>query len=265
MYAPVKTAVPRSTRVTVPSSVEFELPNYQTRHWYPGIRDVLEVITTGILLIPASVVIAVAGLIVKLTSRGDIFYRQTRVGLNGQDFTIYKIRSMQQDCERKSGAIWSTKGDARITPVGRVLRRLHIDELPQLWNVIRRDMSLIGPRPERPVIVEKLEKKVPRYRERILVRPGVTGLAQVQLPPDSDEADVWQKQAYDLYYIANMSPWLDFRILLATALKLICIPYSLLSVLLGMPREEEIYHYYLDGSEEIRETPEPGVAHVQTA
>jgi lipopolysaccharide/colanic/teichoic acid biosynthesis glycosyltransferase len=187
------------------------------------------------------------------------------VGLDGREFEIFKIRSMKHDCERISGAIWSQKGDTRVTPVGRVLRRLHIDELPQLINVLRREMSLIGPRPERPVYVAKLEQKVPLYRERLQVRPGVTGLAQVQLPPDSDEADVWRKQAYDLYYIANMSPWMDVRILLATGLKLFCVPYSLLAKVFSMPKEEEIYHFYWDASTDSSDSDtEDEVAQMQT-
>src|SRR5439155_12868491 len=116
-------------------------------------------------------------LLVKLTSRGPALYTQTRLGRNGRPFTIYKLRTMQHRCESLTGARWSTPGDPRITPVGRFLRKTHLDELPQLWNVLRGDMALVGPRPERPEFVPQLEQAVPHYRDRLLVRPGVSGLA----------------------------------------------------------------------------------------
>src|SRR5205814_291249 len=115
--------------------------------------------------------------LVRITSRGPAFYTQTRLGLRGRTFTIYKLRSMYEYCENHSGPLWSSKDDPRVTPLGRFIRRTHIDELPQLWNILRGDMSLIGPRPERPEFLPKLETIVPRYRERLRVRPGVTGLA----------------------------------------------------------------------------------------
>ena len=137
----------------------------------------------------------------KLTSRGPALYLQLRMGRNGKPFPIYKIRTMHYQCEKKSGAQWSTPGDSRILPLGRWLRRMHIDELPQLWNVIRGDMSLIGPRPERPEFVPQLEQAIAHYGQRLLLRPGVTGLAQVQLPADTDLNSVRTKLAYDLYYL----------------------------------------------------------------
>src|SRR5207253_4196733 len=141
-----------------------------------------------------------------------VFYSQIRLGRGGKPFAIYKIRTMTHNCEKVSGAQWSTPGDARITPVGRFLRKTHLDELPQLWNVLRADMSLVGPRPERPEFVPKLEHALPRYRDRLAVRPGVSGLAQVQLPPDTDLASVRRKLAHDLFYVERMSFWLDLRI-----------------------------------------------------
>src|SRR5260370_5820150 len=115
---------------------------------------------------------------------------------------------MFHNCERNSGACWATAGDPRITPVGRCLRRLHLDELPQLWNVVRGDMSLVGPRPERPEFIPHLEKHIARYQERMSVRPGLTGLAQIQLPADTDLDRVRRKLAYDLYYIGHERCWL---------------------------------------------------------
>jgi lipopolysaccharide/colanic/teichoic acid biosynthesis glycosyltransferase len=193
-----------------------------------------------VLLTLTAPVIVLAAVLVRLTSRGPALYKQTRLGLNGREYTIYKLRSMYSECEKHSGPLWCAKGDARITPVGRFIRRTHIDELPQLWNILRGDMSLIGPRPERPEFLAKLEASIPRYKERLRVRPGVTGLAQVQLPPDADLHDVRRKQAYDLYYIAAMNPWLDLRILLSTPLKVCGVPYTALRTIFFMPTEATV-------------------------
>ena len=147
-------------------------------------------------------------------------------------------------CESLTGARWAVPGDPRITPVGRFLRRTHLDELPQLWNVLRGDMSLIGPRPERPEFVPQLEHAIPYYRERLTVRPGVTGLAQVQLPPDTDLDSVRVKLAYDLYYARNLGLWLDLRVCFATALKMLGLPFRLLKRLFLFPARESIEAAY---------------------
>jgi lipopolysaccharide/colanic/teichoic acid biosynthesis glycosyltransferase len=131
-------------------------------------------------------------------------------------------------------------GDSRVTPIGRFLRASHIDELPQLWNVLCGDMSLIGPRPERPEFTPVLEQAIAGYRDRLVIRPGVTGLAQVQLPPDTDLASVQRKLAYDLYYIEHMSPWLDVRVLIGTFAKLAGVPFWAAGRLLAFPRLEEL-------------------------
>lgn len=183
--------------------------------WYNPLKRIIDVLTALVLLILTFPLVLIAALLVKLTSRGPALYSQTRVGRDGQPFVIWKLRSMVVDSE-KYGAQWSKKGDSRITAVGRVLRRTHIDELPQLWNVLRGDMSMIGPRPERPEFVPTLEAALPGYSGRLQVLPGVTGLAQIHLEADSDLASVERKLAMDLYYIKTMSFWTDFRILLAT-------------------------------------------------
>jgi lipopolysaccharide/colanic/teichoic acid biosynthesis glycosyltransferase len=178
------------------------------------------------MLVFASPLLLLAAVLVKATSRGPILYSQIRLGRGGKPFRIYKVRSMYHECEKHSGAQWCKPGDSRITPVGRFLRRTHIDELPQLWNVLRGDMSLVGPRPERPEFIPQLEDALPRYRERLLVRPGLSGLAQVQLPPDTDLDSVRRKLAHDLGYVERMSFWLDLRILICTGLHVLGVSYA---------------------------------------
>jgi lipopolysaccharide/colanic/teichoic acid biosynthesis glycosyltransferase len=208
--------------------------------WYASIKTPCDFCLAVILGLLAFPILVVAALAVKLTSRGPFLYRQTRSGRNGCPYTILKIRTMYHNCERHSGICWSTKGDPRITPVGRFLRLTHIDELPQLWNVLRGEMSLVGPRPERPEFVVGLEKALSHYRERLAVRPGITGLAAVQLPPDTDVESVRRKLAHDLYYIANMSWWLDVRILSSTALGALGFPYRIRRFLFKLPGGEAV-------------------------
>jgi len=183
--------------------------------WYTACKRVFDIVLAMALLVAGAPLMLLAALLVKLTSRGPVLYSQTRVGQGGRPFTIYKIRSMYHNCEQISGARWSQKGDPRVMPVGRVLRRMHIDELPQLWNILKGDMSLIGPRPERPEFVPQLEQTIPHYRERLLVLPGITGLAQIHLGPDTDLASVERKLAFDLYYIKTVSFVSDLKIVLA--------------------------------------------------
>jgi lipopolysaccharide/colanic/teichoic acid biosynthesis glycosyltransferase len=179
-------------------------------------------------------------LLVKLTSRGPAFYTQTRLGRHGVPFTIYKLRTMVNKCESLTGPRWSIPGDPRVTGLGRFLRRSHLDELPQLVNVLRGDMSLIGPRPERPEFLPELERACPRYRERLAVRPGVTGLAQVQLPPDTSVLSVRRKLAYDLYYIRHLGPGLDLSLLSCTALYALGVPFRLAGGLLRVPHGDAV-------------------------
>ena len=163
-----------------------------------------------------------------------MIYRQVRTGLGHRQFLIYKIRTMFHDCERHTGPRWSTTNDPRVTPIGRILRRTHLDELPQLWNVLQGEMSLIGPRPERPEIIVELEKLLPDYARRLEVRPGVTGLAQINLPPDTDHDSVRRKLILDLHYIDTRGPWIDIRIALCTALFLMGIPFAATTQFLGL-------------------------------
>jgi lipopolysaccharide/colanic/teichoic acid biosynthesis glycosyltransferase len=214
------------------------------RSWYLPCRAAAEFTIALVLLVLTTPAILLAAALVRLTSRGPAFYNQTRLGRGGRSYTMYKIRSMYHDCERHSGICWATKCDPRITPLGRVLRFTHLDELPQLWNVLKGDMSLIGPRPERPELVPDLERDIPRYRERLSVRPGVTGLAQVQQSADTGLESVRRKLAYDLYYIEAMGPWLDLRILLSTALKMVGVPFPVLRKLFAMPSCDEVEGTY---------------------
>jgi lipopolysaccharide/colanic/teichoic acid biosynthesis glycosyltransferase len=217
------------------------LPLLPQRHrWYLRWKGASDFLVALLLAAPAFAVVAVAALLVRLTSRGPAFYAQTRVGKNGRPFRILKIRTMIHNCESLTGPRWSMPGDPRITPVGWALRKTHLDELPQLWNVLCGHMSLIGPRPERPEFIPELEGALPAYRLRLSVRPGVTGLAQVQLPADSDLGSVRRKLAYDLYYIEQLSPWLDLRLLFGTAFYAVGIPFRLLSKLLGIPGPDKV-------------------------
>jgi lipopolysaccharide/colanic/teichoic acid biosynthesis glycosyltransferase len=197
-----------------------------------------------LLLVLSAPLLLVAMLLVKLTSRGPVLYTQTRMGRGGRPFTIYKLRTMAHQCESLTGACWSVPGDPRITSFGRFLRKTHIDELPQLWNVLRGDMSLVGPRPERPEFVPQLERAIPCYRDRLHVRPGVTGLAQVQLPADTDMASVRVKLSYDLWYVRHGGMLLDFRLMLATGLKVLGLPFRALRPLFALPRREAIEQHY---------------------
>jgi lipopolysaccharide/colanic/teichoic acid biosynthesis glycosyltransferase len=208
--------------------------------WYKTLKMVIEYVLAAILLVLTAPLTALIMIIVRLTSPGPVLYTQTRLGLGGRPYMIYKIRTMVQNCEKQTGPTWTMLGDPRITPVGRFLRRFHLDELPQLWNVLRGEMSLIGPRPERPEFVSHLECALPHYRSRMLVRPGLTGLAQVQLPPDSDLDSVRSKLAVDLYYVQRVSPLLDFQIMVSTVTYLLGVPFDVTRRVLGVPGTEDV-------------------------
>lgn len=187
-----------------------------------------------LLLAPVLPVIGLLVLLVRLTDRGPGLFRQLRVGKDRQTFWMYKIRTMRIDAEKGTGALWAARNDARLTRVGRVVRRLHLDELPQLFNVLKGEMSLVGPRPERPEFVGILAGEIPSYMHRLSVRPGITGLAQVNLPPDTDLGSVERKLVLDLQYIREASLWLDLRLVVCTAARVVRLP---LVRLLGLHRE----------------------------
>jgi len=180
------------------------------------IKPILEAISAlilFILLIPVMVVIAI---VIKCDSRGRIFYTQERVGKDGRKFTIMKFRTMVENAESLTGAVYAADNDPRITKIGRFLRKWRLDEIPQLVNVIKGDMGLIGPRPEREIFIREFEEKIPFYTQRLLVRPGLTGWAQVKFPYASSIEQTEEKLQYDLYYIKNMSFILDFVVFLKT-------------------------------------------------
>jgi lipopolysaccharide/colanic/teichoic acid biosynthesis glycosyltransferase len=202
---------------------------------YESVKPLVDFALAAVIFLLSLPVIAVAVVLVRLTSRGPAIYTQIRLGLEGKVFTIYKIRTMYLDSERHCGPSWSVPGDPRVTPVGRVFRWCHVDELPQLVNILLGQMSLIGPRPERPEFLNQLERALPDYRRRLSVRPGLTGLAQVQQPPDTDIASVRRKLNYDLYYVQSMNLWLDFRVLLATVLKCLGVSFVWIGRILQLP------------------------------
>ncbi len=186
-----------------------------SKEYVQKVKRVIEFGTSGLLLVLSLPLVALTALAIRLESRGAIFFRQTRVGKGGSVFTLWKFRSMYEDAEQ-NGPMWAGKRDCRVTRVGKWLRLIRIDELPQIWNVFRGEMSLIGPRPERPEFVQKLEAKVPYYSIRHSVRPGITGWAQVNYSYGASVEDAIQKLEYDMYYIKNMSLLLDLKILLRT-------------------------------------------------
>ena len=180
--------------------------------WIKNVVDFTVAMTLLILTLPITIATAI---IIKLTSKGPIFYNQERVGMNGKPFTIYKFRSMRTDAE-KDGAKWATQNDNRITPIGKFIRKTRIDELPQLVNVLKGEMSMVGPRPERPLFVKKLQEEIPYYDMRHIMRPGLSGWAQVRYRYGSSIEDSHEKLRYDLYYIKNYTLFLDLTILLET-------------------------------------------------
>ncbi len=178
------------------------------------VKRAMDVVLSALGLVCLSLPMALIAVLVKLTSPGPIFYRQERCGLNGRTFHMLKFRSLRVDAEQKSGAVWAVKNDPRRTPFGAFLRKTSLDELPQLWNVLRGDMSLVGPRPERPVFIQQFSKTIPNYMARHCVKAGITGWAQVH--GWRGNTSLRKRLQYDLYYITHWTPWLDLRILWMT-------------------------------------------------
>jgi sugar transferase (PEP-CTERM system associated) len=186
------------------------------RMWSAMVKRAFDITVSLLLLVVALPIILVTAIAIKLESRGPAFYRQRRVGLFNQPFDIPKLRSMRQDAELAGQAVWAEKDDPRITRIGRFIRKVRIDELPQIWSVLLGEMSFVGPRPERPQFVEQLEQQIPFYAERHMVKPGITGWAQLNYPYGASIDDARHKLEYDLYYAKNYSPFLDALILVQT-------------------------------------------------
>jgi len=180
-----------------------------------AIKRLFDIAASLLLLVMTAPLIVVFAMLVKLDSKGPAFFRQVRVGLYGQTFSLIKLRSMRIDAEA-GGAQWASKEDPRVTRIGRIIRKLRIDELPQAWTVLKGEMSFVGPRPERPEFVDDLEDKLPFYAERHMVKPGITGWAQINYPYGASIEDSRHKLEYDLYYAKNYTPFLDLLILLQT-------------------------------------------------
>lgn len=181
-----------------------------------AVKRLFDIVAASILLVLALPVMAVTALLIVIEDGFPVFYRQERVGLNGRLFKVIKFRSMRNDAESDGKPRWATANDDRVTRVGRIIRKLRIDELPQAWTVLKGEMSFVGPRPERPEFVSDLEEKLPYYAERHMVKPGITGWAQINYPYGASIEDSRHKLEYDLYYAKNYSPFLDLLILLQT-------------------------------------------------
>jgi exopolysaccharide biosynthesis polyprenyl glycosylphosphotransferase len=188
---------------------------------YPLIKRIMDIVISLMGLFVVLLLSPFMTLIIWLDSPGSLLYSQERIGLNGCIFRIYKFRSMRVDAESETGAVFSHDGDPRVTRIGRFLRKTRLDELPQFYNILRGDMSLIGPRPERPEHLKRLTEKIPFYRTRLVIRPGLTGWAQVCYDYGSNDEDALTKLQYDLYYIRHQSLLLDLNILLRTVGKVV--------------------------------------------
>jgi lipopolysaccharide/colanic/teichoic acid biosynthesis glycosyltransferase len=194
----------------------------------------------ALLLLPGLPLLGLIMALVRSTSRGPALYRQQRMGKHGQTFTMFKVRTMVTDAEAATGPIWSAKNDPRVTSLGKWLRKLHLDELPQLFNVLNGEMSLMGPRPERPEIARQLATRIPGYGKRLAIRPGITGLAQINLPPDVSLQCVRRKLVLDLQYIHEMGLVLDLRMLLCSMLRVLGIPGEVATGLMRLRRIPEV-------------------------
>jgi lipopolysaccharide/colanic/teichoic acid biosynthesis glycosyltransferase len=203
-------------------------------------KGTIDVVLGAVLALLSLPVVVLLFVVVRITSPGPAVYRQMRVGKDGKVFTMYKVRTMRPNAEALTGAVWTKVNDCRVTHVGRLLRKLHLDEFPQLLNVLRGEMSLIGPRPERPEFVKVLSEAIPGYRDRLAVRPGITGLAQINLPPDSDLDSVRRKIILDVEYIKHAGPFLDCRMMLCTITRLLGLPGVHAMRLFGLERKVTI-------------------------
>ena len=184
--------------------------------WRRVVKRTVDLFVSTLAVSLSSPLMALIAVAIKLSSPGPVLFKQVRVGQRGKTFTMYKFRSMRRDAEVKSGPVWAKENDPRITSFGWFLRKTHLDELPQFFNVIKGEMSLVGPRPERPHFVHELRKAIPHYDRRLCVKPGITGLAQLRQGYDETIEDVKRKLRYDTLYIRKMCPILDFKVLSMT-------------------------------------------------
>ncbi len=192
------------------------LTAFLSRKYFETTKEILDVLLGIVLLVLFGPVILISGILIKLGSKGPVFYSQVRLGKDGRPFKLYKIRTMFKDAERRIGAVWARKGDSRVVPIARWMRKSHIDELPQLVNVIKGEMSLVGPRPERPEILKKLQPRYPNVYKRLTVKPGITGLAQIRNGYDTHVDLFKEKLKADIEYIDTRSWSLEFAIMLRT-------------------------------------------------
>ena len=207
----------RSTEIIVPVHVEKQFTSINYKLIYlTGIKRFMDLVLSVLFFVTGLPFYIIFGLLIKLDSKGPVLFKQIRAGLQNSSFLLYKFRSMGFHAEADTGPIWTVQNDPRITKVGRFLRRFRFDEFPQLLNVLKGEMSLVGPRPERPFFVEKLKQEYPFYMRRLKVRPGITGWAQIKHPYDEHLEDVREKLRYDFYYIENVGLWLDLKIIIRT-------------------------------------------------
>jgi exopolysaccharide biosynthesis polyprenyl glycosylphosphotransferase len=211
-----KTFAPEPNTLTLLSSGILTMVLTFFRRTYSLTKRAIDITGSFLALILLSPLFLFSALLVKLTSKGPILYSQTRVGKDGKNFEIYKFRTMKVDAEKSTGPVWARQNDNRLIPCGKFMRRAHLDEIPQFVNVIKGDMSIIGPRPERPVFVEKFKLEISDYSKRLDVKPGITGLAQVWHHYDDTIDDVRKKIKYDILYIKRMCFWTDVLILART-------------------------------------------------
>ena len=186
------------------------------RRRFSEFKRVFDIVVSSFAIVLFSPLVIGAAILIKIVSPGSVFFKQRRLGYRGRIFDIYKLRTMQINAEKETGPVWAKEDDPRLIKFGKVIRKLHIDEFPQLLNVLKGQMSIVGPRPERPFFVSKLTNEVREYNNRLNVKPGITGLAQIRHKYDETIEDVKKKIKLDLLYIRKMCFWVDVRILLQT-------------------------------------------------
>jgi lipopolysaccharide/colanic/teichoic acid biosynthesis glycosyltransferase len=227
-----------------------------SNRWYFKLRSYVERVAAALLLVLCSPLLGLLIIVIRATSTGAAIYSQRRVGLGGRIFVMYKLRTMVCDAECRTGPVWARAGaDPRTTAVGCWLRHLHLDELPQLYNILRGEMSFIGPRPERPEFVVMLSDQIPGYLDRLAVLPGVTGLAQINLPADTDIDSVRRKLVLDREYMDQAGLLLDARIVMCTLLRLVGLRGGRAVSLLGLTRIVQLPVAAAPSSEPLQELP----------